>query len=162
MILWSFLFGADGDSNLSKCKAPVEPCSLRAGPQRHHNVIESLILCQKVRIRRGVVQVRKILPRGRSMSAPTIWTGTLRAGSQQHLLTIDSPILCCLRTAFCFPLSGADPPIITKPPISAAAKMSGFCILYVQMHCLHRNNFTNYITNLFEEGNSDHIVIHQK
>ena len=39
-----FLFWWKQDSNLFKCKAPVEPCSLRAGPQRHHNFIESCCL----------------------------------------------------------------------------------------------------------------------
>ena len=51
----------------------------------------------------------------------------------------------------CSPGLGAGAPTSTKPPISAAAEMSGFCILYVQMHCLHRNKFTNYIANLFKE-----------
>ena len=40
----------------------------------------------------------------------------------------------------CSPGLGAGASTSTKPPISAAAEMSGFCILYVQMHCLHRYN----------------------
>ena len=38
----------------------------------------------------------------------------------------------------CSPGLGAGAPTSTKPPISAAAEMSGFCILSIQMHCLHR------------------------
>ena len=41
---WLFFF-AERDSNPSKCKAPVVPCSPPAGRRRHLNVIESLILC---------------------------------------------------------------------------------------------------------------------
>ena len=51
----------------------------------------------------------------------------------------------------CSPGLGAGAPTSTKPPISAAAEMGGFCILCIQMHCLHRNNFTNYITNLLKK-----------
>ena len=40
----SFLFGGDSGREPIKCKAPVEPCSLRAGPQRHLDLIESCCL----------------------------------------------------------------------------------------------------------------------
>ena len=41
----------------------------------------------------------------------------------------------------CSPGLGAGASTSTKPPISAGAEMSGFCILSIQMHCLHRNCF---------------------
>ena len=44
-LVWLFFLPSAGDSNPSECKAPVEPCSPRAGPRRYNNLIESLILC---------------------------------------------------------------------------------------------------------------------
>ena len=53
IVVFSFWQRMRRDSNLSKCKAPVEPCSLRAGPQRHHNVIDFLLWYPKFPVRIG-------------------------------------------------------------------------------------------------------------
>ena len=42
------------------------------------------------------------------------------------------------QNTLCSPGLGAEASTSRKPLISAAAEMSGFRILYIQMHCLHR------------------------
>ena len=61
-----------------ECDSPVDCRLPPAGPQRHHNVIESLILCHDVRICRwgGVTTT----PQSASLTAPLTRGALVRCG----------------------------------------------------------------------------------
>lgn len=71
----------------------------------------------------------------------TVTNITENFGEAEDLsLGISDHVAAVRRAAYqntlCSPGLGAGASTSTKPLISAAAEMSGFCLLYIQMHCL--------------------------
>jgi hypothetical protein len=83
--------------------------------------------CQAARINCRVIATLSTSPKFSAKLYPLFQTIFNRVADPEGIVTQNN---------YCSPGLGAGASTSTKPPISAAAEMGGFCILCIQMHCL--------------------------